>query len=110
MAAWRASGRAETRTELVRDPAALREPLLDIRQAAEYAAGHVPGAVAVELGSLPGMATDLASEPVTVMCGHGERAATAASLLERVGGRPSVFVGAADDWSRAIGRPLATGA
>jgi glyoxylase-like metal-dependent hydrolase (beta-lactamase superfamily II) len=30
-------------------------------------------------------------------------------LLERAGGRPSVFVGGAGDWSRALGRPVATG-
>ena len=110
MAAWRASGRAEAQTELVRDPAALRGPTLDVRQTAEYVGGHVPGAMLLELGSLPAHASDLASEGVTVMCGHGERAATAASLLERSGGRPAVFVGGAGDWSRAVGRPLATGA
>ena len=107
---WRASGRAEAQTELVRDPAALRGPTLDVRQTAEYVGGHVPGAMLLELGSLPAHASDLASEGVTVMCGHGERAATAASLLERAGGRPSVFVGGARDWSRAVGRPLTTGA
>jgi glyoxylase-like metal-dependent hydrolase (beta-lactamase superfamily II)/rhodanese-related sulfurtransferase len=109
MAAWRAAGRPEARTELVRDPAALREPLLDVRQAAEYTAGHVPAATLVELGSLATRAGELATEAVTVMCGHAERATTAASLLERAGGRPSVFVGGAEDWSRALGRPLATG-
>lgn len=110
MAAWRAAGRREARTELLRDPTALRGPILDVRQAAEYAAGHVPTAALVELGSLREKAGDLANEPVTVMCGHGERAATAASLLERAGGRPSVFVGGTHDWSRAVGRPPAIGA
>ena len=110
MAAWRASRRPEARTELVRDPAALRGPVLDVRQTAEYVGGHVPGATLLELGSLPAQAADLASGAVTVMCGHGERAATAASLLERAGGRPSVFVGGAGDWSRALDRPLASGA
>lgn len=109
MAAWRSEGRPALRIDLLRDPATLRGPVLDVRQAAEYAAGHLPDAIAVELGSLSGQATDLASQPVTVMCGHGERAATAASLLERAGGRPSVFVGGAGDWSRALDRPLATG-
>ncbi len=110
MSAWRAAGRPEARTPLVRDPAALREPILDVRQTAEYAAGHVPGAALVELGSLATRAGDLAAEAVTVMCGHAERATTAASLLERAGGRPTVFIGGAGDWSRALGRPLATGA
>ena len=84
--------------------------MLDVRQAAEYATGHVPGATLLELGSLPAQASNLATGAVTVMCGHGERAATAASLLERAGGRPSVFVGGAGDWSRALDRPLASGA
>ena len=108
MAAWRASGRPEARTQLIRDPRLLREPILDVRQASEYGAGHVPGAALVELGSLPALADGLASDAVTVMCGHGERAMTAASLLERAGGRSSVLVGGAEDWSRALGRPLAT--
>jgi glyoxylase-like metal-dependent hydrolase (beta-lactamase superfamily II)/rhodanese-related sulfurtransferase len=110
MAEWRAAGRTEARMELVRDPRALHEPILDVRQAAEYAAGHIPGAALVELGSVPAHAADLASEAVTVMCGHAERAATAASLLERAGGRPAVFVGGAGDWSRALGQRLANGA
>ena len=110
MAAWRASGRPETRIELVRDPTALHSPILDVRQEAEYVAGHVPGATLVELGSLVAQAGEHTSEPVQVMCAHGERATTAASLVERAGGRASVFVGGARDWSRALGRPLATGA
>jgi rhodanese-related sulfurtransferase len=109
MAAWRAAGRPEAQTELVRDPASLHEPILDVRQAAEYVGGHVPGAALIELGSLQAQAGGLAGKPVTVMCGHGERAATAASLLERAGSRPTVFVGGAGDWSRALRRPLATG-
>ena len=110
MSAWRSAGRPEASTALVRDPTALRGPILDVRQTDEYAAGHVPGAVLVELGSVPVHAGNLATEPTTVMCGHGERAATAASLLERAGGSAGVFVGGAEDWSRAVGRPLATGA
>jgi len=110
MATWRAAGRPEAQTDLVSDPATLLGPVLDVRQTAEYAAGHVPGAALVELGSLQAQAGGLAGEPVTVMCGHGERAATAASLLERAGGTPSVFLGSAGDWSRAFRRPLATGA
>lgn len=109
MTAWRAAGRPEAQTELVRDPTTLRGSILDVRQTAEYTAGHVPGAALVELGSLRARTAELATEPVTVMCGHGERAATAASLLERAGGNSSVFVGGIRDWSRAVGRPPATG-
>ena len=46
--------------------------------------------------------------PLTLYCGHGERAMTAASLLERAG-RDDLFVmlGGPSDWSAATGRALA---
>lgn len=48
-------------------------------------------------------------EPTVVMCGHGERATTAASLLERAGHRDiSVLVGGAEDWALATGKELET--
>jgi len=110
MAAWRAAGHPEARTQLVRDPVAMRGRLLDVRQAAEFSTGHVPGATLLELGVVGQQARDLSSEAATVMCGHGERAMTAASLLERAGGSPNVFVGGSRRWSRVLGRPLSTGA
>jgi hydroxyacylglutathione hydrolase len=108
MAAWRAAGLPEHRTTLTANPVSLAEPILDVRQAAEYGAGHVTGAVHLELGSLPEHATSAAINAATVMCGHGERAMTAGSLLERAGGRPAVFSGGARDWARARQQPLAT--
>jgi rhodanese-related sulfurtransferase len=45
-----------------------------------------------------------------VMCGHGERAATAASMLERAGRRDVVVVvGGPDDWAEARGSALVPG-
>ena len=84
-------------------------PLLDVRQADEYAAGHIPGALHVPLGSLPDRAGDVPAGPVAVMCGHGERATTAASLLAARGHRDvAVVTGGPADWSAATGEPLAT--
>ena len=41
------------------------------------------------------------------MCGHGERATTAASVLERAGHRDlAVVVGGPEDWARRSGRAL----
>jgi len=63
--------------------------VLDVRQEAEYAAGHAPGSIHVELGTLardPRNAVRTGRE-VVVACGHGERAATGASLLLRAGVR-----------------------
>jgi hydroxyacylglutathione hydrolase len=109
MGAWRAAGRREARIELTVDSARLAGPVLDVRQANEFVGGHLPGARHVELGSLTPLIGDLASEIGTVMCGHGERAMSAASLLERAGGHPRVFLGGPEDWARATGRSLASG-
>ncbi|MEV4060373.1 MBL fold metallo-hydrolase [Nonomuraea dietziae] len=80
-------------------------PILDVRQTTEYHDGHVPGARHVELGHLPD--ADLSDEPLVVMCGHGERAATAASLLRRTGHRHvAILSGGPDDWSRITRLPL----
>jgi hydroxyacylglutathione hydrolase len=77
-------------------------PVLDVRQRGEYDAGHVPGADHVELGYFVDASPP--AGPVAVMCGHGERAMTAASLLALGGGRDvTVLVGGPDDWARRHG-------
>lgn len=84
--------------------------VLDVRQRAEYAAGHVPGAVNVELGELATRAADLPPGATVVMCGHGERAMSAASLLSRAGHCDTVVLaGGPGDWARATGGALETG-
>ena len=84
--------------------------VLDVRQANEVADGRLPGAVAVELGALAGdrQPGELPEGPVTVMCSHGERAMTAASLLARAGHKQlRVAQGSPRDWQRATGQALA---
>jgi glyoxylase-like metal-dependent hydrolase (beta-lactamase superfamily II)/rhodanese-related sulfurtransferase len=105
--AWAAAGLPLAGTRLT-DPADLDGRVLDVRQDAEHAAGHVPGADHVELGALASSLDHLG--PIgAVMCGHGERAATAASILERAGRpAPAVVVGRPDDWAAAHGRSLVT--
>jgi rhodanese-related sulfurtransferase len=100
------------RTTSLVTPAAVDAPVvLDVRQASEHAAGHLPGARLIELGDLAAAAGTLPGGPVTVMCGHGERAATAASLLERTGHTDvSIMAGGPGDWAATTGRPLHTGA
>ena len=112
MAAWRAAGLPEGRVPLVR-PGQLGDPpgpVLDVRQASEVAAGHLPGAVNVELGQLgrdpAGQAPP--GSPLTVTCAAGERAMTGASLLARAGrGGLRVLRGSPEGWARATGHPLA---
>jgi hydroxyacylglutathione hydrolase len=112
MAAWRGAGLPEAQLPLV-EAEQLDDHLdvvVDVRQAREVADGHLPGALAVELGALAGdrLPAGLPEGPVTVMCGHGERAMTAASLLARAGHHDlRVARGGPKDWQRATGQALA---
>lgn len=84
--------------------------VLDIRQGAEYRAGHVPGALNIELGDLPAVLGHLTDVPTVVMCGHGERAMGAASLLSGAGfTQVAVFAGNPQHWASANGEDLASG-
>ncbi len=106
MTVW--TGEVST-TRLVR-PDQVDTQVLDIRQTSEYASGHLPGAVHVELGDLPATCDAAPEGPTVVMCGHGERAMTAATLLERTGRRDlAVLVGGPDDWADTTGRRLQQG-
>jgi hydroxyacylglutathione hydrolase len=112
MAAWRAANLPQAQLPVVEaeqldDEAGV---VVDVRQASEVADGHLPGAVAVELGAIAGdrLPAQLPQGPVTVMCAHGERAMTAASLLERAGHKElQVLHGGPRDWQRATGQALA---
>ena len=107
--AWAASGRPIATTALTTKPDPGGLPLVDIRQISEHRTGHVPGALSVELGDLAGSAiSDLPSDAL-FMCGHGERAMTAASLAQRAGHGAAVFVGGPRDWSRQTGNALLRG-
>ena len=108
---WWDAARPLATTGLV-EPGDVSGPVLDVRQDHEFRAGHLPGAVHIPLGDLPhGDLPALPPEEAwTVMCGHGERAATAASLLARAGHpQPRILVGGPGDWAAAPGRALATG-
>jgi glyoxylase-like metal-dependent hydrolase (beta-lactamase superfamily II) len=107
--AWAAAGHRVGAIPLVDPPALDRRGVLDVRQTAEYDAGHVPMAVHLELGSLTDRLEAVPPGPLTVMCGHGERAMTGASLLARAGRHDvSVLVGSPDDWARTSGARLAS--
>ncbi|MET9273614.1 MBL fold metallo-hydrolase [Kribbella sp. NPDC003557] len=100
----------ETATTQLVAPGPLYGTVLDVRQDAEFRAGHLPHAQHIELGALVGRIGEVRREPVVVMCGHGERAMSAASLLERGGHRQvAVLVGGAEDWAAATGLDLETG-
>ncbi|CAL9369143.1 Hydroxyacylglutathione hydrolase [Streptomyces sp. enrichment culture] len=109
MEAWLAAGNPQLTTEFVTADRAGEGPCVDVRQAAEYTAGHVPGAVHIELGDLAARTAE-APRGAVLACGHGERAMTAASLLERAGHRDFVVLkGAPEDYAVAHGQRLAQG-
>jgi len=111
VAAWIAAGYYTASTRLADAGELDGRRVLDIRQRSEYLAGHLPGAMHVELGDVPHRAADVADEPTVVMCGHGERAMGAASLLEAAGHHNLVVLdGGPQDWVHVTGGRLETGA
>ncbi|MFD3789289.1 rhodanese-like domain-containing protein [Streptomyces cyaneofuscatus] len=106
MDAWTADGGRQQRIELLPADRIAERPVLDVRQRAEHLDGHIPGAVHIELGDLAERSAD-APEGAVVACGHGERAMTAASLLQRAGHQDlAVLDGGPADWAKATGRAL----
>jgi glyoxylase-like metal-dependent hydrolase (beta-lactamase superfamily II) len=115
LAGWRAAGHPMTAIALVGPEEVGDKPVLDIRQRREFTDGHLPHAAHIELGALAGSGHDrqrpsAGAEPTVVMCGHGERAMGAASLLAR-DGQPNLVVldGGPDDWAAVTGNDLAVG-
>ena len=110
MAAWTAAGHDTASTRLADAGELDGRRVLDIRQRSEYLAGHLPGAMHVELGDIPHKVADVPDEPTVVMCGHGERAMGAASLLEAAGHHNLVVLdGGPQDWVQVTGGHLETG-
>lgn len=111
MDAWGAAGYDVSDIALTVASELDRRRVLDIRQRSEYLDGHLPGAVHIELGDIPLRANDIDDEPTVVMCGHGERAMGAASILEAAGHHDLVVLdGGPQDWVRATGGKLEIGA
>jgi hydroxyacylglutathione hydrolase len=79
--AWRAAGYPVDALPIV--SATGDETVLDVRQDNEWDAGHLAGALHIELGALPG--ATVPDGAITVMCAHGERAMTGASILQAAG-------------------------
>ena len=108
MDTWRSAGRQVAHLPLVDIDALADWQVLDIRQSSEWDAGHVPGAVHRELGTVPG--SELPADRATaVMCAHGQRSMTAASLIARDRGSTdqlAVFPGSAQDWAERTGHHL----
>jgi glyoxylase-like metal-dependent hydrolase (beta-lactamase superfamily II) len=105
--AWAATGHELEQIALA-DVADAEGTVIDVRQDSEFDLSHIPGAVHAELGSLTNGA-DVPAGPVSVMCAHGERAMSAASLLAAKGHKDvTVLIGGPDEWAVAHRSALAT--
>lgn len=88
----------EQAQELLRDGAIL----LDVREDAEWQAGHAPKARHIPLGRLPGRIRDLPPRrTVVTVCRSGARSSRAAALLAREGRDVVNLTGGMHAWVRA---------
>ncbi len=117
MAAWARAGLPVERVAVltvqqVRERLERGEPLvvLDVRQAHEWAAGHVPQALHAEAGRLADGGLALPTDqPIATHCGHDARAATGLSLLERAGYHDLHLIDGGFEAWEAAGLPVAHG-
>ena len=87
-------------TRLINDTHAI---VLDVREPAEFGAGHLPNARNIPLGELGKRAAELpAGKPVLICCATGARSGKAASVL-KAAGREQVFNldGGLQSWRQA---------
>ncbi|MGW5354959.1 rhodanese-like domain-containing protein [Streptomyces sp. NPDC004031] len=77
--------------------------VLDVRRAAERAAGHIADSVHIPLHELHGRLAEIPAGPVWVHCAGGMRAAIAASLLDAAG---RAVVAVDDTFDAAVGTGL----
>jgi rhodanese-related sulfurtransferase len=90
--------------ESLRDGFATYGKLIDVRSAAEFAVGHIPGAINVPMEQVEARTPDLGAGPLVMICEAGTRAAIVAGWLE--GRQPvSVLAGGTAAWRKA-GLPL----
>lgn len=83
--------------------------VVDVREADEYAAGHVPGARLMALRTVPARCGELpTNRPVYVICASGNRSRSASDWMNSYGIDAYSVVSGTSAWARA-GRPVAAG-
>ena len=119
MTAWRSEERPVSRIELI-DPDTLATRLgdgngvvvLDVRDADEYDASHIPGSLNIPYGHLMERLGELPADgTIAAVCSGGKRSGLAASILQREGFPDVVHVGhgGVGTWRRR-GHPVEGGA
>jgi rhodanese-related sulfurtransferase len=83
--------------------------LIDVREAGEYADGHVPGAVLIPMGQLTSRLDELDRQaPVHLICASGNRSGAMADVLAARRFDAVNVLGGTAAWIRS-GRPVESG-
>jgi rhodanese-related sulfurtransferase len=83
--------------------------VLDVREPAEWAEGHIPGATLIPLGELARRTSELPDdETIVVICRSGNRSAQGRDILRAAGYEATSVDGGMTAW-RAAGLPVETG-
>jgi hydroxyacylglutathione hydrolase len=111
MTAWRSEERPVQRLELIDTDELARRlegdappVVLDVRDADEFEAGHIPGATHIPYAELPDRLGELpGGRSIATICSGGKRSGLAASVLQREGFEDVVHVahGGVGTWRRA---------
>ena len=84
------------------DPIPLGSVLMDVRERDEWDAGHVPEALHIPLGELPGRVAEVPVDGrIMVVCHSGTRSARATAWLNEAGYDAVNVAGGMVDWQRA---------
>lgn len=83
--------------------------ILDVRERAEWDAGHIPGSVLAPWHDIDGLPDGLdPARPIAVVCASGQRAGTAASLISPHAEHVIHVVGGGVPMWKRLGHPLET--
>ncbi|GAA4297844.1 rhodanese-like domain-containing protein [Actinokineospora soli] len=83
--------------------------IVDVREQAEWDAGHAPGAVHIPMGELAGRLDELPDTALHVICRSGGRSARVTAYLNANGWDAVNVDGGMQSWA-AAGRPMASAA
>ena len=115
MTSWRTEGREVERVERLRVPELHDRDgavqVLDVREDAEWRAGHVPSSVHMPYHDIRSVPDGIdPGRPVAVICASGQRSAVGASLLQAAGVQEVLHVvdGGVPLWER-LGYPVERG-
>jgi hydroxyacylglutathione hydrolase len=85
--------------------------IIDVRELADWSAGHIPGSVCIPWHDVTGIPNGIdAAAPIAVICASGQRAGIAASVLQASGAGRVVHItdGGVPTWGQLGGELIST--